>query len=191
MKTNMKKQKTKHLLLEKGAEIMQLKGFHSTGIQEIVNACKVPKGSFYYYFDSKEIFGLELINYFAEKQLTQIDLFFNDLSVNPKDRIENYFSNFFEEFAKNDFKGGSFMGNFIQELAAVNEMLRQGLVIVNEEIIDRFAKIIHEINPDISPIGCRKKAELLYFTFEGITMQVKLYKTTEPAKNMINNIESF
>lgn len=180
----MKKQKTKQLLLEKGAELMHIKGFHNTGIQEIVNICKVPKGSFYFYFESKEYFGLELINYFAEKQINQIDKFFDESTVNPIEKLENYFNHFFEELAKNDFRGGSFFGNFIQELADLNEMFRQGLVIVNEQIIDRFAKLLQELKPNLSPSDIRKNAELLYFTFEGTVMQVKLYKTLEPAKNL-------
>jgi TetR/AcrR family transcriptional repressor of nem operon len=45
---------TKNRILEIGAEIIHLKGYHHTGIQEIIHAAGIPKGSFYHYFASKE-----------------------------------------------------------------------------------------------------------------------------------------
>lgn len=187
----MKKQKTKQLLLEKGAELMQIKGYNNTGIQEIVNACKVPKGSFYFYFESKEYFGLELINHFAAIQLEELKNVFGDNSLSPRDRIETYFSNFFEKLNENDFKGGSLVGNFVQELADVNEMFRQGLHIVTDQVIDCFFELIKEIKPGINNIECRQISELIYFSFEGLVMQAKLSKSTEPLKNLQKIIENF
>ena len=58
-------QQTKELLLAKGAEILHRKGFHDSGIQEVLEATGVPKGSFYYYFKSKEDFGLQVIDIYA------------------------------------------------------------------------------------------------------------------------------
>jgi len=57
---------TKSRLIEIGAEIIHLKGFNHTGIKEILEAAQVPKGSFYHYFESKEDFGLQVIDYFVE-----------------------------------------------------------------------------------------------------------------------------
>ena len=55
---------TRERIIETGAAIIHCKGFNYTGIQEILNAAKVPKGSFYNYFKSKEDFGLQIIDYF-------------------------------------------------------------------------------------------------------------------------------
>jgi TetR/AcrR family transcriptional regulator, transcriptional repressor for nem operon len=52
--------------LERGAEIIHLKGFNHTGVQEVLRAAGVPKGSFYNYFKNKEDFGLQVIDYFME-----------------------------------------------------------------------------------------------------------------------------
>ena len=41
-------------LIEAGLEGLLAAGFNSTGVADIVAAAGVPKGSFYYYFDSKE-----------------------------------------------------------------------------------------------------------------------------------------
>ena len=56
---------TKQRIIKKGAELVYSNGFNNTGIQEVLHAADVPKGSFYFYFKSKEEFGLSLIDYFA------------------------------------------------------------------------------------------------------------------------------
>lgn len=40
------------------------KGYRNTRIQEVLTALKVPKGSFYHYFDSKETFAVEVMRHF-------------------------------------------------------------------------------------------------------------------------------
>ena len=65
---------TKNKLLQIGAKYVHLKGFNNTGLQEILKEAKVPKGSFYFYFKSKEEFGLEIIDVFLsffEKELAK------------------------------------------------------------------------------------------------------------------------
>jgi len=44
---------------------MLTKSFHSVGLNEILAAVKVPKGSFYHYFASKEQFGVEMLKHYT------------------------------------------------------------------------------------------------------------------------------
>ena len=60
----MAKETTRSRILEVGSTIIHQKGFNNTGIQEILDKAGVPKGSFYFYFKSKEDFGLALIDQF-------------------------------------------------------------------------------------------------------------------------------
>ncbi|MGJ8657361.1 MAG: TetR/AcrR family transcriptional regulator [Akkermansiaceae bacterium] len=66
---------TKQRILEEAEELLLEKSFQSVSLNEILNAVKVPKGTFYHHFDSKENFGVELIKHYAEdarKNLTQL-----------------------------------------------------------------------------------------------------------------------
>ena len=56
---------TKSRLLEAGRNIFLEKGFNHAGIEAILQVAGVPKGSFYNYFESKEDFGLQVIDDFA------------------------------------------------------------------------------------------------------------------------------
>ena len=57
----MSREEKKQDILDKSADIMYLKGYNATGVQEIADAAGIPKGSFYNYFDNKEQFAIELM----------------------------------------------------------------------------------------------------------------------------------
>ena len=44
-----------------GQRVMAKKGFSAVGLNEILTTAGVPKGSFYYYFASKDAFGDALL----------------------------------------------------------------------------------------------------------------------------------
>ena len=49
------------------------RSFHSVGLNQILASVKVPKGSFYHYFESKEQFGVEIPDEDTEKIRTVQD----------------------------------------------------------------------------------------------------------------------
>ncbi len=100
------KQDTRARLLEVGGEIVHQKGYNSTGIQEVLTATGVPKGSFYFYFKSKEDFGLQLIDQYTDFICDKIDEYLSDQRVLPIQRLRNSFKWFVAIFEQNDFKGG-------------------------------------------------------------------------------------
>ncbi len=65
MRQHLAKISTRDKILEHAALIIHKKGFNNTGIQEILESAGVPKGSFYFYFRSKEDLGLALIDHYA------------------------------------------------------------------------------------------------------------------------------
>jgi TetR/AcrR family transcriptional regulator, transcriptional repressor for nem operon len=54
---------TRDDIIRVGLEILGEKGFNSCGIDAVLKTAKIPKGSFYYYFPSKEEFGLAVLDY--------------------------------------------------------------------------------------------------------------------------------
>jgi len=56
---------TKERILDAAEGLMLAKSYHSVGLNEILSAVQVPKGSFYHYFSSKEQFGVELLKHYA------------------------------------------------------------------------------------------------------------------------------
>ena len=61
---NVKRKIYREDILKAGVELMHLHGYAATGIKDITDRIKIPKGSFYNHFKSKEEFGLEIIDYY-------------------------------------------------------------------------------------------------------------------------------
>ena len=53
--------------------LMTHKGYTAVGLAEVVTAAGVPKGSFYYYFKSKEDFGHAMLEEYFAEYLTKVD----------------------------------------------------------------------------------------------------------------------
>jgi len=79
---------TKERLLSIGEALVSAKSFHSVGLNEILAASDIPKGSFYHHFSSKEEFGVELIRRYSaagrERWGTMLD---PDTGLKPLDRL--------------------------------------------------------------------------------------------------------
>src|SRR5580693_1974474 len=84
---------TKERILDAAEEIMLQKSFHSVGLNEILSAVKVPKGSFYHYFQSKEQFGVELLKHYVAdaSAFKRKALLTSELSEDPFERLMAYY----------------------------------------------------------------------------------------------------
>ena len=96
---------TKGKLLSAGARLVWQKGFNNTGLQEILKEAGVPKGSFYFYFDSKESFGLELIDVYISFFERELDGIMLDTSKNGLVRIKAFLDFFKMVLEKENYTG--------------------------------------------------------------------------------------
>lgn len=105
------KQDTKQKIIESGARIIHHKGYHHTGIQEVLSAAGVPKGSFYFYFQNKEDFGLQVIDFFNTMYLGMLEPVVKDKSLSPLQRLEKIFDLFIGLFQDMDYQCGCPIGS--------------------------------------------------------------------------------
>src|SRR5580700_7617613 len=84
------KQEVRTALLEVGTDMMFEKGYTNTGIQEILSALSVPKGSFYHYFDSKENFAVEIIRHFDQSYSANLVRVLRSPKETPMQRLRAY-----------------------------------------------------------------------------------------------------
>src|SRR3954467_15564570 len=83
---------TKERILDAAEEIMLAKSFHSVGLNEILSAVKVPKGSFYHYFASKEQFGVEVIRHYVRAHTARLRKFFAERELKALERFCAYWN---------------------------------------------------------------------------------------------------
>lgn len=121
----MTRQDTRQRLLDTGIAYVIQHGYHHSGLNEILGAAGVPKGSFYYYFHSKEDFGLQILAHFTEQTLAELRRFLADETLTPLDRLRGYFEANVEALAAQGYRGGCLLGNLGQELSDLSEPLRR------------------------------------------------------------------
>src|SRR5213594_3654247 len=135
---------TKAALVDAGLHIMLEKGYHHTGIQDVLQAAGVPKGSFYYYFPSKEAFGLEVIAQFAAAYLARLEQYLGDTTASPLTRLRRHYEELLARFERRGCRGGCLIGNLSQELADQHPRLRAQLDAVLTSWRARYAQLFRE-----------------------------------------------
>lgn len=175
------KESTKTALLEAGTCIMLEKGYNNTGIQEVLDRIGVPKGSFYYYFDSKEDFALQIIDHFDANYNEHLRVTLDDKSLQPMERLRKYCDEGMKFFEQNQCRKGCLIGNLSQEMSDQSEALRARLEEVLTKWRNRFAQCIKEgqdkgqITKSIDHI---QLAEFFLSGWNGAIMRGKTTKTT-------------
>ncbi|MEO0525645.1 MAG: TetR/AcrR family transcriptional regulator [Bacteroidota bacterium] len=132
-------------LLERGMEILWSKGYNATSVNDIVGAAGVPKGSFYFYFESKEDFVIKAIEMYFDAQFTPASEFLNNKKVSPKQRILDFYA-YRAKILKEELecKKGCLACNIGNEMAEHNENIRR-VIVENEKIVhEQIASAVKE-----------------------------------------------
>ncbi|MDQ1239912.1 MAG: TetR/AcrR family transcriptional regulator, transcriptional repressor for nem operon, partial [Thermodesulfobacteriota bacterium] len=106
------------------ARIIRKNGFNNTGIAEILSSAGVPKGSFYFYFKSKEDLGLALVDYYYRVFSSMGEPLLRESDTSPRKRLEKFFRAFETLFESEDWKSGCPLGNLTQEMGTLNPAFR-------------------------------------------------------------------
>ncbi len=64
---------TREHLLTTGESLCLQRGFTGMGLSQLLNQAQIPKGSFYYYFPSKEAFGVALLERYFVRYLQNLE----------------------------------------------------------------------------------------------------------------------
>src|SRR5689334_16510835 len=119
---------TKERILDAAEEIMLAKSFHSVGLNEILSAVKVPKGSFYHYFASKEQFGVELIRHYVNEHTAKLRKFLMASGMTGLERICSQWDYLIGKMAECSCAGGAcLVAKFSLEVANFSEPMREAL----------------------------------------------------------------
>ncbi len=174
---------TRAALLRAGVEILTEKGFAATGIDQILRRVGVPKGSFYYYFDSKDAFGLALIDSYANYFAHKLDKWLLDESSPALTRIANFIADARAGMERHGFRRGCVIGNLGQEMGALPELYRTRLAEVFADWESRLARCL-EIARQEGTIAetsdCMGLARFFWIGWEGAVLRAKLELSPAP-----------
>jgi TetR/AcrR family transcriptional repressor of nem operon len=190
----MSKETTKNALLEAGRRVFLEKGYNNAGIDAILGEAGVPKGSFYYYFPSKEEFGLQVLNRFAARHEADLDRFLGDTGLRPVERLRRLVGATIERLESQQCRNGCLIGNLSQEMADQSEAFRVRLEVVFRGWSARYAACLKEAQ-DAGEIAAgldvNELAEFLLASWQGAILRAKTMRSTAPLRTFLNLIFGF
>ncbi len=184
-----KRESKKEHILSSGIEVMKRRGYNGTSVKDIVDAASVPKGSFYNYFESKELFAIEALESVACESYAHGRSLLKDAQGSPLERLTTFFKSGFEWVKCCDYRGGCFFGNMCQEMADHSEEIRLKIRGILSKKTSLIAEVIEEaqrageINSNQDPLSL---AEFLFNAWEGAIMRMKASKSEAPSEAFLN-----
>ncbi|VWL85759.1 TetR/AcrR family transcriptional regulator [Oceanivirga miroungae] len=166
-------------VIKKSAKLFYYNGYNNTGLSMILKECNIPKGSFYYYFKNKEDLLINVIEYHTDKLLNFFDYNVDDLEI---EKLRTFFKKYFLSIEKNQYHGGSILGNLAIEMSDINDEVRQ-------KILDNYRKIelrlilylemLKKSKLEYMNLDAEMTAKIILNQMEGTMLRLKLNKDSK------------
>ena len=177
---------TKARILEAAQEIMLTKSYHSVGLKEILSAVKVPKGSFYHHFSSKEQFGVELISHYVEEHTTRLRTFFGRSDSTALQKFVDYWGYLIGHATEGQCRQGCLVVKLGLEVASFSEPMREVLAKGLKTWRQIFEDVVREgqqdgsIRKELDPVGV---AAAIQDTWQGALQRMQVEKSVAPLRS--------
>lgn len=181
----MTKQNTKENLIKVGLGLIHSTGYTATGINQVLEAAGVPKGSFYHHFTTKDDFVLAVILRYAEGEQERWEKFLSgDAKLSPLKNLRRYFRDLISTYGR---RGGPIcgclLGNLSLEVAGQNDQIRTLLRKAYDAWQEAIAKALRAaIAAGELPKQCKANdmAALLVNNWEGAQVRAKTEQSDKP-----------
>ncbi|MBP8185986.1 MAG: TetR/AcrR family transcriptional regulator [Pseudomonas sp.] len=173
---------TRQHLLDTGHQIMAAKGFSGVGLNEILLTAGVPKGSFYHYFKSKELYGQALLEDYFSTYLALLEQRLSDPSLAAGPRLLGYWQQWLAGYSGPCSAQKCLVVKLSAEVADLSEAMRITLRDGTDRIIAQLAACIRAGQADgsLPALDATATATMLYQLWLGASLLAKLHRTSQP-----------
>lgn len=131
------KGETRERIIQTAAYLFQLQGYHATGLNQIIEESKSPRGSVYYHFpNGKEELAIEAVKYTGRSVEEQIKESMAQI-LDPVEAIQHFIGVTSSQFSDPENVKGIPVGLLASETALISEPLRCTCV----EVFNSWAKV--------------------------------------------------
>ena len=127
MDKNLKRMATMQRMQITGLELFYKKGYYNTSVDDILKELSLSKGAFYYHFDSKEDFFIQIIENLLVRRIYSMLIEPIEGHDNALELITNCFENALETAVHNELDYGFVLNNFMNEFNGRNENIMKHL----------------------------------------------------------------
>ncbi|GHF11004.1 TetR/AcrR family transcriptional regulator [Streptomyces spiralis] len=182
----------KEKILTAARSLIELRGYSALGVAEICKTAGVPKGSFYYFFESKEALALAVIDeHWAAERREWTRILKDD--AEPLQRLRQLFeATQATQQAGQDSCGtisGCMFGNLSLEMSNQTEAVRERLQEIFEAQVEMVEAVITEARArgEVTVADTRTAAQSVVAQLEGQVLFAKLYNNTSPLNALWTN----
>ena len=179
---------TRERLIAAGLPLLLERGYNGLGLQAVLSATDVPKGSFYHHFRDKEDFALQVVDAYMQEVHAGLDACLDDPALAPLDRVRRFFATT-QEVYRRQGSMGCLLGGLGQELAGVSEAFRQRIEECFTDIAARLAVCLEEARRrgDLPAAADPPRlAALLVDCWEGAALRSRLQRDLAPLDAMLD-----
>ncbi|PWI19367.1 TetR family transcriptional regulator [Streptomyces sp. Act143] len=170
----------KNKILTAAHSLIEQRGYSALGVAEICKSAGVPKGSFYYFFESKETLALAVIDehWAAERREWECAL---EGDVGPVQRLQRLFESMeTQQRAGQDSCGsvvGCMFGNLSLEMSVQADAVRERLQGIFEAQVDLVTAVVAEAQEsgEVTVADARAVARSMVAQAEGQVLFAKLH----------------
>ncbi len=187
-----KSEHTKLRLLAAGVQILTLHGYHGTGIQKVLNSVGVPKGSFYNFFASKEVYVADIIYYYGEQIIQEFNS--SVAKLEGENAVVVLWCSFRNKVRAKVAAGEScacLLGAMSAEIGQASSLSGMAIKAVESQWVLTIKELIQhaqnqgDIRTDIAAL---ELAQIFYNCWQGNLLQ---YQTTNDPKLLLTQLHTF
>jgi len=187
----MSKQTTKENLIAVGLKLIQMTGYTGTGINQVLEAADLPKGSFYHHFSTKDEFVMEVIRRYAAGEQERWERLLGHSNLSPLKKLRKYFKELIARYGRRGGPiAGCLLGNLSLEIAGQNTEIRNLIKDAFDAWQDAISTTIREaMDQHELPETTRADdlAALLVNGWEGAQVRAKAEQNDKPLELFFNN----
>lgn len=169
-------------ILDVAYPLLLAKGFTAVGLTEVLAAAKVPKGSFYHYFGSKEAFGEALLDAYFDAYLARTDKLLS-APGSAAQRMISYFRDWLDSQTGDEAQSRCLAVKLGAEVCDLSEAMRTALARGTGSVTERLARCIEAGKADGSlpaVLDASTTAMALYQSWFGASLLSKITRSRAP-----------
>ena len=172
-------------ILGAAQSLIELRGYSALGVAEICKGAGVPKGSFYYFFESKEALALAVLDEQWRAQGADWKRILEGGRRVPLRRLRQLFQETEASLRAGQRScgtvAGCMFGNLTLELSNQTELIRERLQEIFDAQVEMVEKVIAQAQQrgEVDVADTRETARSVVAQLEGQVLFAKLYNTTQ------------
>lgn len=174
------------LLVRTGMEVMTEVGFTAAGLDRVLKQAQIPKGSFYYWFDSKEAFTLAVLDGYRAYFARRLQRTLHNAEADCQTRIRGFCDEAMAGLVRHEYRRGCLVGNLGQELNVLSPALREGLRATFRDWEQQLAICLQagQAQGEIpGALQTARAASLFWNGWEGAMLRARLEHSLQPLQD--------